>query len=85
MLEETKNMAYTSPPTLVESRNTFFSAILEVIRQGMQDDGLLEHGEGFQVIPSSKDAIQHLDDDWNVVKVEEAAGYKKGKKKRAAK
>ncbi|KAK4664833.1 uncharacterized protein QC763_0074860 [Podospora pseudopauciseta] len=85
MLEETKNMAYMSPPTLVESRNKFFSAILEVIRQGMQDEGLLEHAEGFEVIPSSKDAIQHLDDDWNVVTVEEAAGYKKGKKKRAAK
>lgn len=38
-----------------------------------------------EVIPSSKDAIRNLDDDWNVVTVEEAAGYKKGKKKRAAK
>lgn len=47
MLEETKNMAYTSPPTLVESRNKFFSAILEVIKQGMQDEGLLEHAEAF--------------------------------------
>lgn len=78
-------MAYTSPPTLVESRNKFFSTILEAIRQGMQDEGLLEHVEGFEVIPSSKDAIRNLDDDWNVVTVEEAAGYKKGKKKRAAK
>lgn len=53
------------------------------IGQGIESPETDKHTA--EVIPSSKDAIQHLDDGWNVVTAEEAAGYKKGKKKRAAK
>ncbi|KAK0669917.1 hypothetical protein QBC41DRAFT_336412 [Cercophora samala] len=81
MLEETKDMVYTNPPTLVESRERFFWATMEVINKGMQDECLLEHAEGFEIIPSSKDAIQHMKDEWNVVTADEASGYKKGKKR----
>ncbi|KAK4196335.1 hypothetical protein QBC40DRAFT_300365 [Triangularia verruculosa] len=83
MLEETKDMMYTSPPTLVESRERFFWVTMEVIKKRMTEDCLLEHAEDFEVVPSASDIAKSMKDEWDVVSPQDVAGSKRGKKRAA--
>ncbi|KAK0721364.1 hypothetical protein B0T21DRAFT_351325 [Apiosordaria backusii] len=69
MLEETNDIIWKTVPSIVNSREKFFLATMEVIKSLMEKECVLEDAEDFEtadVIPYAKD-IQKAEADWDVI------------------